>query len=511
MQLIYKIEFFSTNFYYKHIIDDIIEESGVNAHTKFYEDLILLVCDDTQEKIESLFKILELKLPLSIFLGETAILEKFDFDAFSEIEDKNIKVNLTLLTNDEIVKTIEENHIDFSNDLEVIKNGKVSRIDTHNGLKDFFLPSAKLREQFEANAYEVKLLITDINKISETFEISQKDLQLLCSIERPLVKLRFKLLKNADKEYSNTRFIYAKIPDDKETLLFANALKDEGINHILYTADDIYQDALKVTYCDTQNIIIHGEKGLFPKYEYKLDRKVINIKDYFDEYGSVYKACIEQFYKKMSSTIGIYFSYKSDESTIKINHPSVGIKDVIYIPNVINNIDNCLEDIKSIDENTVKLVDNYKSKFSSYFETEFMDIDADGFESILNLLAYILGMRDYKEFEDTALLYNAKSGIQIDMNIVKIDGKNYLDYRRIIQSTMSYKMAGVDNTMLAYSFYESLSDFIKDNVDKINSELKAKDLILCGDMFGNSILLSKVKKVISNINILIPKEYPLDY
>ena len=86
-----------------------------------------------------------------------------------------------------IIKTIEENHIDFGNDLAVIKKGRVSRIDTHNGLKDFFMPSTKLREQFESNGYEVKLLITDINKISELFEISQKDLQLLCSIERPVI------------------------------------------------------------------------------------------------------------------------------------------------------------------------------------------------------------------------------------------------------------------------------------------------------------------------------------
>merc|ERR1711879_451564 len=121
------------------------------------------------------------------------------------------------------------------------------------------------------------------------------------------------------------------------------------------------------------------------------------------------------------------------------------------------------------------------------------------------------GMKDYKQFEDTALMYGGKSGLQIDMNIINIDGKNYLDYRRVIQSTMSYKMADVEDTMLAYSFYESLADFIKDNVSNINAELKASELILCGNVFANSILLSKINKDIKNINILLPKEYPLDY
>ncbi len=511
MELIYKIDFNSTNFYFKHIIDDLIQESTINAYSKMYRGFILLVCEDEAEKIESFFKILEEKLPLSIFISKAQVLEKFDFEAFEELKEQDVKLNLSLLTNDEITKTINENNIDFSNDIEKIKKGGVSRFETHNGLKDLFLPSVEQREKFEKLGYEVKLLITNINKISNLVDISQKDLQLLCSIERPLIKLKFKLLQNAKAEFSSTRFIYAKIPDDKETLLFAQALKEAGIDYLLYINDEVYQDGLKVTYNEDQNIIIDGEKGLFPKYDFDLKRRVNSSLDYFEEYGSVYKACIAQFNKRLVSTIGVYFSYKSDESAIKINSVEHGEKDLILVPNVVNNIEKCFEDIRSIDENTNRLIDNYKNKFSNYFEKEFKDKDLDGFEAILNMLAYVLGMKDYKQFEDTALMFTGKSGLQIDMKVMKIDDKNYLDYRRIIQSTMSYKMAGVENSLLAYSFYESLCDFISDNISEIQNEINAKDIILCGDMFANSILLSKVKKKLNSINILIPKEYPLDY
>lgn len=511
MELIYKVDFSSTNFYFVHIIDDLIKEAKVNAKTKMYRGFILIICDDSQENLETFFSILEQKLPLSIFLKGASVIESFDFDAYEELEDKEVKVNLSLLTNDEINTILEEDPIDFSNDINKIKEGGISRFETHNGLKDLFLASKELKDDFESKDYEVKLLITNINNIKNLFDISPKDLQLLCSIERPLVKLKFKLLQNANKEYSNTRFIYAKIPDDRETVLFSQALKEEGIDYLLYVNDEVYQDGLKVTYNDKQNIVIHGEKGLFPKYEYQLKRKVNTSSDYFEEYGSVYKSVIAQFNKRIVPTIGIYFSYQSDESAIKVNIPASGEKDVILIPNVVNNIENCLEDIKSIDENTYRLIDNYKNKFPEFFEKEFEDKDKDGFESILNLLSYLLGMKDYIEFEDTALLYNGKSGLQIDMNVINIDGENYLDYRKIIQSAMSYKMADVEDTMIAYSFYESLSDFIKDNVSKINSELKAKDIILCGSMFANSILLSKLKKELKTNKVLIPQEYPLDY
>lgn len=511
MELIYKIDFNSTNFYFKNILDDLIIESKVKVKTKMYRGFILIICNDLSKNIEDFFTLLEKKLPLSIFLEGVSVLESFHYDAYEELEDKEVKINLTLLTNDEINTILEENHIDFSNDINKIKDGGISRFETHNGLKDIFLPSKKLREKFENSGYEVKLLITNINKINDLLDVSVKDLQLLCSIERPLVKLKFKLLKNTKKEYSNTQFIYAKIPDDKETVLFSQALKDEGIDYLLYVNDEVYQDGLKVTYTDTQNIVVHGEKGLFPKYEYELDRKVLSSKDYFDEYGSVYKSVIAQFNKRTVPSIGIYFSYKSDESAIKVNVPIVGEKDVILIPNVINNIENCLEDIKCINENSSKLIENYKNKFPNFFEKEYVPNKANGFESILNLLSFLLGMRDYIEFEDTALLCDGKNSLQIDMNVVKVDGKNYLDYRKIIQSALSYKIAGVENTVIAYSFFESLSDFATDNVSKINSELKSKDIIFCGNMFSNTILLSKLKKSLETSNILIPLEYPLDY
>ena len=511
MELIYKIDFNTTNFYFKYIIDDLIKESEINASSKIYKGFILIVCKDSEKKIEDFFKLLEEKLPSSIFLEDVNVLENFDFDSNVELEDKNIKINLSLLTNDEIRMILENNHIDFSNDINKIKNGGISRFETHNGLKDLFLPSSKIREDFELKAYEVKLLITNINNLTNLLEVSKKDLQLLCSIERPLIKLKFKSSENRKNEYSSTRFIYAKIADDKETVLFSQALKNEGIDYLLYVNDEVYQDGLKITYNDSQNIIVHGEKGLFPKFDYQLDRKVNSSKDYFDEYGSVFKSIISQYNKRDVPTIGVYFSYQSDESCIKVNVPTIGQKEIIHIPNVLNDIDNCLEDIKSIDENSLRLVDNYKKKFPEYFEKEFMHNKKKGFSSILNLLSYILGMKDYKELEDTALLHDTKNALQIDMNVIKIDAKNYLDYRKIIQSAMSYKLAGTEERIIAYSIYESLTYFIIDNVNKINSELKANDIILCGDMFANTILLSKVSNNLKNINILIPKEYPLDY
>ena len=510
MQLIYKIEFNTTNLYFKHILENLIKEAKINGVCKQYKGFILIILEALPEDIESFFALLEKKLPLSVFLGKSYVVDSYD-ESLEELEDFDIKQNLSLLTNDAIIKIIEENNIDFLNDIVKIKKGEISRFETHNGLKDFFLPNKQIREEFENKGFEVKLMITDTTKIEEIFDINVKDFQLLCSIERPLVKLKFKLLKNIDKDFSSTNFIYAKIPDDKETVLFSKALKENGINYVLYVNDEVYQDGLKITYFKEDNLIINGDKGLFPKHDFIANKKYNSSKDYFDDNGGVYKAILAQTAKRLVPSIGVYFSQNSHNSSISINIPTKGVKEVITIPNIHNSIKNCFEEISDIDEHCLRLISNFSKKFPQVLENEVPQ-ETNGFESIINMCAKVLGLNSAKEFEDIALNTSLTSGIQIDMKLINLDGKNYLDYRRIVQSIMAYKMADVDNITLIYSFYESLSEFICNYVNEIANDIKTKDVVLCGNMFANSILLSKTNKTLSKTyNIILPKEYSLDY
>lgn len=511
MKLIYKIEFKSTNSYYKMIIESLVEEFRIDAQVKQCKGYILIICDDSEQKIEDFFKYLGENLPLSIFMGKSEVVDFYDESQV--LKEQDVIQNVANLSTSEIKRILKFNsEIDFSNGINKIKNGDILKLETHNGYKDIFLPSKKIREDFEAKGEEVKLLICDLSKVQELVSVNQKDLQLLCSIERPLVKLKFTILNNQNKEYSSTDFIYAKLPDDKETILFANALKNSGISYIPYVKEESLQDGIKVTYFNDENIIVSGDKSLFPKYDYNLDEKYISSKEFFDKNGGVPKATIKALNKRIKPIIGVYFSRFSNESSIFVNIPGKGFKEIICIPNAIYDIENGLDEISSIDENTLRLVENYKKKFSEFFEIKLPKEDANGFETIMDFCAYILGYKDAKEFENLAFQYNSKSGIQIDMKLLKIDGVNYLDYRKIVQSIMSYKMADVDNRMLAYSFFESLSDLIKNNINDISKEINTKDVILCGDMFDNSILLSKVYDGLNKtFDILIAKDIPLDY
>ena len=71
MQLIYKIEFNTTNLYFNHIIEDLIKEAKVNAVCKQYKGFILIILEEEADAIESFFTLLGKKLPVSIFIGKS--------------------------------------------------------------------------------------------------------------------------------------------------------------------------------------------------------------------------------------------------------------------------------------------------------------------------------------------------------------------------------------------------------------------------------------------------------
>ena len=504
MRLIYKIEFKSTNSYLADIINDLIVKEGVKADAVQYAKFIAIICDDEQEKIESFFKRLEASLPISLFISKAEVIDLID-PTLKPLEDKGLKQNISI-SNEQIID-IYQNSDSFGDEVEKLLSAEIIEIETNNGTKRLSLPTLQNRETLGS----VKLLVVNLNALSELVEVVQNDLTLLSAIERPVVKLKFNLLQNRDKEYSNTNFIEAKLPDDQATYELATALRKRGVDFLIYSDENALQEDIKATYIEGENIIISGDKTLFPRYDSYLDKTFENSKEYFNAYGSVYKATLANENLRIKPSIGIYMSYRSNDSSISVNIPGSSVKDVIKVPNVYNDVNNALEEISEIDENTERLVENYKKRFASHFEQEVELDNCNGFESILNILAYVMGMKNFQELENKALEFNAKSGIQIDMKIAQIDGVNYLDYRKIIASVMSYKMADVQDTMLAFSVYESLSEFIVDQVNTINSELHAPEFVLCGDMMSNSILLSKLKKNLTTARLVIPSYNALDY
>lgn len=498
MKLIYKIEFNSTVFYFKNLIDELIKNSKIDATTKQYFGYILVIIDDEKEKIESFFLNLEKNLPISMFISKATFIENFD-ETTQELENKNLNINFEILTLNSVKEILNNNYFDFLAQIVSLKMSEV--VEFKN--KKLFLPNLKLQNEFEKQNLEVKVLVTNSNNISKNFIVDNQTLALLSSIERPLVKLK---IEDKNLEFFANSYIYTKLPSNKDEIVLAQALKEQGVDYILYVTS---KDELKAINSGSRNIIEKISDDFFPKYDYNLNRIYNNKDEFFSTFQNLYEAILSYENKESVSSLGIYFS-KTNDSFVDINVPVNEKKRVIYIPNIQNSISKIFEDIASIDENTERLIENFNKKFPEVKEKKLSDFNS--FLAIIEACSIVLDINNITEFENLALNSSFSNSVQIDMKLIKIDNKNYLDYRRIIQSIMSYKMAGVENEILAYSFYEFLSEFIINYSKEIAKKISAKDIVICGDMFANRLILNKVTKELSkNYNLILPKEYPLDY
>ena len=66
MKLYYKINYNTTNMYFKHIIQDLIKQVDIQAQCRQYKGYLIFIIDDTAEQIEDFFKVLEILIPKPI-------------------------------------------------------------------------------------------------------------------------------------------------------------------------------------------------------------------------------------------------------------------------------------------------------------------------------------------------------------------------------------------------------------------------------------------------------------
>lgn len=499
MKLIYKIEYNSTSFYFKRLIDELIKNSNIDANTKQYFGFILIFIDDELENIEKFFLNLETNLPYSMFLKKSYLIDEFN-EEIKELEDKNIKENFEILTNRKVKDILENSNFDF---LSQIVNLNRSFVVKFQDL-ELFLPNKNLKENFEKDNYEVRLLVTNSQILTDLFIIEDPEINLLCSIERPLVKLK---LKNIDENISNSGYIFTRLVNSSKEVELSKALKEQNIDYILYATK---KDELKACNFENLNLIISDDKTLYPKYDYKKDLIFNSSSEYLNSFSNVYNAVLHEHNLLDKTSIGVYFSLYSKNSFVDIKVLNEEEKRVIYIPDIESNMNQILEDISSLDENCKRLVDNFSKKYP--YTKDIKLSNNSGFSTIIEAIAKLLNIESIKDFEELALNSGYVDALQIDMKLIKIDNKNYLDYRKTIQSIMSYKMADVQNETLSFSFYEFLAEFIIDYLREIARKTNAKDIVLCGDIFSNRQVFHKVYKELSKkYNLILPTEYAMDY
>jgi len=207
--------------------------------------------------------------------------------------------------------------------------------------------------------------------------------------------------------------------------------------------------------------------------------------------------------------------------------PLIKIKPVKIFKNFNKTVKWALDEIENSSEEGKRLIKNYKLKFPEIYnnfknlETTSDYKEASSITAVLNIASVLLGIHPYEDvsyFEEPyhylqteSLDFTGNQGLMVDFFLEEENLEFNLNWIKMIQSVLSYKIAGVDNKMIAFSIFEGLGDWIIKETEKISKKIKIKNIALTGNFFGNQVLTGRIIKHFGGkYNILINRKLPID-
>ena len=344
----------------------------------------------------------------------------------------------------------------------------------------------------------------------------QKDIQALV-IDKHI------LIKEGEKGILPT--IISSKPTGNLSITKNYAVLDIGGDYLIDKTERILHQLKDFT--DQINTLKVLENTAIPE----IDIPYKETKVFKDYEGAIYSVIAEHSLFNKSIT-GIYFSTKSENNLIAIKtekgklKPAIFIKPVKKFENPYQTLKYILETIKNSSEEGQKLIKNFSSKFSSLYEkintfdTTTFQGETKNLTDILNAVAVLLEVFSYEDisFKDEpmqylqkeALDFKGRKGVRVDFILEEDNGIFYLDWVKMVQSIVSYKLAGAEKDMLAFSVFDELGNWFINQVATIYSKLKIDNIVLAGDFFVNPMLAGKLIGSFSKHNLYINKTLPMD-
>jgi hydrogenase maturation factor HypF (carbamoyltransferase family) len=165
-----------------------------------------------------------------------------------------------------------------------------------------------------------------------------------------------------------------------------------------------------------------------------------------------------------------------------------------------------LEEIATLREGSDRLVLNLQKKIPEvYAKLELLQTKAN--VKLFEAVAIILGLSDesMRGVTKEAMKFVGKGGIQIDTHVKD----NRFDHTAFLASIISYQLAGVSTSIMAYSIFESFGDYFNDILQELKSKPKATQIVLCGKDFANQSLFSRMQRNLKATPPFMNKHYPI--
>ena len=472
MPIVQTIKYNSENNYFAGFLQNTINKSGILGSVEQKDNEIILKLDNSDEESLNEFNSLAKYIPHSIFMGEIETSESDEKIAPSDFKSKDYNISPCAKCIELVNDPSSEHYLDESLICNHYSNDAVESYSDHT----IFSPHY---------SDDCTLLVTDSNKLSDLFIITEDEAKVLFSIEKPTIKVTIK--DETLKELVGDKFINIRSPYNIKSMLASINAKESGISYLFFYP----QHDLDVVLVQNNTSIIKSSrvaKELESLEEDGVLNRFLNIKK---EAGFQGKQAFEK------SAIASYLSTSGIEFIVS---NEVGTKKVIKFGDF--NLKKVIEGFKS-NEKRARLFENLKSKYPQVAETlETKDLDL--FESVATILEI-----ENKTFEgvcNKGYEFRGNGGLKIDTNFNE-DG---FDYEAFIGSLISFKLADVDMPYLAYSMFEAIGDLSITVMSQLKTKFKIENFIIMGDMLANSVIYSRILSKFQLNNPYFSKSFALD-
>ncbi|NOZ90386.1 MAG: hypothetical protein GXO60_03765 [Epsilonproteobacteria bacterium] len=437
----------------------------------------------------------------------------------------------------------------FEVSAKAISKGKTVLVKTLNGYRKFF--KASFGAKASDSNYSI-LLMTSANSLNTHLMMVTQEFNSLLSIERPILRVSTKSDELKEIYGSST---LVKYPDDGITILLAKELLNLGLEYISYIECDEKEEAdflvdfdipitpqkdAKLFINQDTKFFINAQRVVFPLVLGKRfdvvsiannlsavgveDVTVIDDMDRFEEIKTKRVNILEEEdYDSGHSSPKLFKNYQGSMLSVlseynKVGQKSVGVhfdtslyflyyngKEVISIvpPNPFE-ADNMFEHISKLREGSDRLVLNYQKHFPDIYE-RLNNLSGDS--DIFTITAIMLGLKDesFEGISAKALEFMGKGGIQIDTHVKD----NRFDNYAFLASIMSYKIAGVEASLICYSIFESFGDYIGEIGTQLLSKTKLNSITFTGETFANQALFARIQRHLGMRKLLFPQNLPI--
>ncbi len=317
------------------------------------------------------------------------------------------------------------------------------------------------------------VIFSDLSSVLSCTKLPLEDAKYLASLEKPSIKAS---LKSVFKDTFKNDEIIAQLPYDPILNLLCHILQDEGIEFV-FTHESRSCEVL--LYYET--LFKTPKRLITPTKKFVLENNLSAI---------AFKDELE-FLSATPNSIVLYFSFK--RPTRLLLHANGSLKTLLSVSFDFNQIFNLLKQ----DEKASRMLKNYATKFPNFYarivELSKYNLGGANLLDFFQILGFVLGYSE--DFCTQSVIPLAKEclrpkGPRIDYKILKDDSlKMALNFSKIMHSTMSFRLAGVENEILSLGILDSLAEFLGNFIWDNAQNFSVQEVTIAGDFFGEKVFL----------------------